>query len=268
MNHLKSILKIIFLLISFQISAGAQSLVLCEKYDDYGSPTGVYSKWDIEKGGGSIYILYREPSALSSSSSWYLYIDKDWHNSDVYTAYNTIEIHPEAGKSWTVYDYNFTEAGKFKASIQKDGQPQASTYFEINIPEAPSPVTATETPAGDEPDTYYYENSEVFLCSSLDEYKQPVDIKTVFSLNGGSSVNLTVYITNNGMPIKTKQIVAVVYDDAEGKHEYDRYKLDVEPQWDFIHFPQVFTAPGRYLIDVFNENATYINSTSVITIVE
>ncbi len=268
MNYLKSILKIIFLLSSFQLSAGAQSLVLCEKYDDYGSPTGVYSKWDIDKSGGSIYILYREPAALSSNSSWYLYIDKDWNNSDVYTTYGTLKIYPQEGKSWVAYDYRFTEGGKFKVSIQKDGQSQASTYFEISIAEAPSPVTATDKPAGDVPDTYYYENSKVFLCSSLDENKQPVDVKTVFSINGGRSISLTVYITNNGIPFKTNQLFAVIYDDAEGKHEYDSFKFDVEPQWDFFHFPQEFILPGSYLIDIYNENETYINSSSLITIIE
>ena len=43
-----------------QDGQGSQSVVLCEKYDEFGTASGVYGSWNVDLAGGYVYIVYKQ----------------------------------------------------------------------------------------------------------------------------------------------------------------------------------------------------------------
>lgn len=245
----------ILLLISFLSSVHAQSVVLCESYDTDGKASGIYSSWDISSSGSYIYILFSQNAPIRGGL-WYLYIDKDYDNTGVYSPIETIEIKPETGKKWFVHDQKFTSAGKYKAAVMRDGIEQASTYFELGYKEG-----ETTNSASDEPDTYYYENSIVQFCTSVDASGNPVGVSESFKLNAEGSVTVAVYVENDGNPFKTDKFNVDIFDDKE--NAVDSYSLDIQPEWDYVKFEQKFNRPGVYYVDIYTANDVFINTGTV-----
>jgi len=251
------ILLFLPLLFSFFSHIHAQSIVLCESYDTKGNPSGIGSSWVVKPGGASVYMLYRQPTAIQSGT-WYIYVDYDWDETGELSAYNTVEIEPEAGKNWFVYDSKFEDAGKYKAMVMHDGIEVASTNFQISI-ESGNVTTAEDS--DDEIDTYYYENSSVGFCNSVDASGTPEGLSETFSLDGKESISVTIYVENGGQPFKTKQVLVNIYKDEETA-PYGKYSLDIQSEWDFMSFKQAFTQPGTYIVDIYNDDI-YINTGTV-----
>ncbi len=270
---MKRFTKIFFsiLFISFfSVGAYAQKVVLCSDYSSDGNPIDIYSEWDINPSGGYIYILYNQPNYLSASETWYLYIDKDWDNNGKYSAYETIPLTPKEGKKWIVYDYKFTEAGKYIASIHKGGKEQARSYFQINVKGKDTGNNTTNNSGSnssddEEVDTYYYELSEIKFCTELDSENKPLNEQTEFHLNSGS-VKVKVYLSNDELPFKTNKLVVSIYKGSETTNAYKSFTVDIQPEWDYVSFNSVFTEPGTYFIDIYTEGDVYINTSPEITI--
>lgn len=255
MLRYKHALAMLILFGAFLTRINAQSIVLCESYDDQGNPTGVYSSWDIKEGGGYIYLVYNQSSPLQDGT-WYLYLDYDWDNVGTYQAYETFPITPERGKRWFMYDYKFTDVGKYKAAVMYNGEQQAVTYFEINYEDGAAPATTT---TDKEVDTYYYEDSKITFCTSVDAEGYPVGATNTFSMNGTGTVDATIYLENNGKPFKTTKMFVDIY--KEGTEEvWSTYSIDVQPDWDYVKFVQTFNRAGTYYVDMFNADDTFINT--------
>lgn len=261
MLRYKHALTTIILLIAFIVRMNAQSLVLCESYDDQGTPTGVYTNWDIPADGGYVYLVYNQNSPLQDGL-WYLYIDYDWDNVGTYQAYETFSITPERGKRWFMYDYKFKDAGKYKASIMYNGVEQAVTYFQIAFADGAAPVTTDKAI-----DTYYYENSNIVFCTSVDAEGYPVGVATTFSMKRTGSVDVSVYLDNNGVPFKANKMFVDIYQDGIDE-VWDTFTIDVQPDWDYVKFVQTFTKAGTYYIDMFTGDDIFINTSDNLTITE
>ena len=262
MLRYKHALATIILVVAFIFRINAQSLVLCESYDDQGKPTGVFTEWDIPADGGYVYLLYNQNSPLQDGL-WYLYIDYDWDNVGTYQAYETFSITPERGKRWFMYDYKFSDVGKYKASVMFNGVEQAVTYFEIAFAKDATPATPSTT--GNEVDTYYYENSNITFCTSVDAEGYPVGEATSFSMNGTNTVDVSVYLDNNGVPFKVTKMYVDIYQDGVNE-VWDSYSLDVQPDWDYVKFVQTFTKAGTYYVDIFTGDDVFINTSDDLTI--
>ena len=238
--------------------AKSQTVVLCDTYDTNGKATGIYSSWDIDPGGGNVYIVYNQYS-LIDNGTWYLYIDYDWHNDGEFGAYESIQLTPDVSKTWLAYDYKFTEGGNYKVMIMHNGVEAASTDVKINV--TGTPATST-TSASDVIDTYYYEDSEIVFCSSVDDVGNPVGVSGTFSLGSAGSVTVVVYLDGKGKPFKTTHIFADIYEGDEDD-PYDSFGFDVQADWDYVKFNNVFTKPGEYTIDLYNNDDIYINTGTV-----
>lgn len=262
MFRLKHAFATILLLLTFLTRIQAQSLVLCESYDDQGTPSGVYADWDIPAEGGYVYLVYNQNSTLNEDGLWYLYIDYDWDNVGTYQAYETFAITPERGKRWFMYDYKFKDVGKYKASVMYNGTEQAVTYFTIGFAEGATPVTTDKAI-----DTYYYENSNIVFCTSVDAEGYPVGEATSFSMKRTGTVDVSVYLDNKGVPFKTTKMFVDIY--KEGVDEvWDSYSIDVQPDWDYVKFVQTFTKAGTYYVDMFTGDDIFINTSDNLTITE
>ncbi len=255
MKRIKHILSALLFIVALAQGVNAQSVVLCESYDTGGNPTGIYTSWEIKSTGGYVYILYRQPGVLGSGT-WYLYLDYDWDDNGKYSAYETLSFTPEEGKNWSVYDFKFTESGKYKAIIMKDGVELASTYFEITM----QPGAATDSE--EEVDTYYYEDSEILFCTSVDSVGNPSGTSTRFSLGASGTANVVVYLSNNYKAFKTTKMYVDVYSSATNE-KVDDFSIDVEADWDFVKFTQPFTNTGDFYIDIYNADDVFINTATV-----
>lgn len=244
-------LSITVLLLAFFCRVHAQSVVLCESYDTEGKASGIYSTWSIKAEGSSVYVLYNQ-STIMQSGTWYLYIDRDYDNTGNYDPAETLPIEP-AGKNWFVYDLLLTDSGKYKATVMRDGLEQASTYYEVNYKEGEGSVTTD-----DATDTYYYENSTVQFCTSVDAGGTPAGVTETFTLHGASSVTFRVYVENNGNPFKTTQMFIDIFDN-DG-NDIDSYSVDVQPDWTYFSFGQTLDKPGIYNFDVYTDDDIFVNS--------
>lgn len=250
---MKTISYILFTLFSIFTLRAQNTLQLCEKYDENGTASGVYSEWTITPTAGYIYILYNQPRNLTSGL-WYLYIDKDWDNTGVFSAYETINLTPDESKNWIVYDYNFKEAGDYKAYIMYNGVQMAGTSFNLKMDGS---ATSTSTSL-DEIDTYYYESSNVVFCQSVDDNGQLSGVKSVFDRVGGNA-EVMIYISNSEKPFKTNKIYLDVYKTGSDEL-YDSDSFEIEEDWDWIKFKYTFSEPGEYVFDLYTANDIFINS--------
>jgi hypothetical protein len=255
----KHTLSLITLIVGVVFSIQAQSLVLCESYDDKGTASGVYTAWDIKAGGSYVYILYNQPYAFSEGL-WYLYIDYDWNNTGTLSAYETISLTPERGKNWLVYDYQFKDIGNYRAYIMKDGVEQASVNFNIDYAEGEA---ALANPTADVIDTYYYEDSEITFCGSVDDSGNPVGIATEFYIGGNGKATFKAYLDNNFKPVKTTLIYVDVYKDGITE-PVDAFSITVEPDWDYVHFLLELTSTGLYHVDMYTADDVFINTADVV----
>jgi hypothetical protein len=254
-------LSLLLLTISFfALSAVAQSIVLCEDYNKTtGEATGVYKTWDIKSDGGFIYVVYNQPRKISSGS-WYLYIDKDWDDNGKYSAFETIELDEDVSKTWLMYDFKFTEKGKYKVDIMKDGVSQATTYTTIQFADGEEGKSTSED-EDEEVDTYYYENSEIIFCESVSADGDPESEATTFKANREGTREVTIYLSND-KAFKTTKMYVDIYD-SKSNEKIDDFTIDVEVDWDWVKFKQTFTKPGEYYIDIYNEDDTFINTATV-----
>jgi len=242
-------------------TATAQSIVLCESYDTNGNATGIYNTWDINADGGYVYIVYKQPNTFTPGT-WYLYMDYDWNKTGVLTAYETISLDPERGKNWLVYDYKFKDVGKYRAYIMKDGVEQASVNFEIQYADGVTPASTTTSSTID---TYYYEDSFVEFCSSVDSNGRSVNPVTSYTLPSGGIVETVVLLDNDFKEFKTTKIWVDIYKD-NAEEPYDTFSVDVQESWDYCWFKVKFTAPGTYYVDLYTADDIFIN-TGTITVV-
>lgn len=256
----KHALTLIALILGVFFRIQAQSIVLCESYDDKGNASGVYTSWDIKAEGSYVYILYNQPYSFSSGL-WYLYIDYDWNNNGTLSAYETISLEPERGKNWLVYDYKFKDVGKFRAYIMKDGVELASVNFTISYADGETP---SSTLTGDsEIDTYYYEDSEIAFCGSVDSSGNPIGIASEFYMGGNGKATFKAYLDNNFKPIQTSLIYVDIYKDGI-TDPVDAFSISVQPDWDYIHFLIELTSPGLYHVDMYTADDIFINTADVV----
>lgn len=263
-NFTKIISSVLFIL-SLTVSTYAQKVVLCSDYTSNGTPSGIYTEWDINPSGGFIYILYNQPSYISTRDTWHLYIDKDWDDNGKYSAYETIPLTPNEGKKWIVYDYKFTEKGKYIVSIQKNGIEQAQSFCRISFKSNNTDGNSSNDD-DDSIDTYYYEYSEIKLCTNLDSDNKPLDESTEFQINRETgNVKVKIFLSNDA-PLKTDKLNVSIYKGADSKSAYKEYTVDIQPEWDYVSFNNTFTEPGTYFIDIYTKNGIYINTSSEIII--
>ncbi len=267
--QIKHTLMAFMLMFAVAGRAHAQSIVMCESYDEKGAPSGIYTSWDIQADGGFVYILYSQPATFNTSSLWYLYIDYDWYNNGNLSAYETISLTPERGKNWIVYDYKFKDVGKYRAYVMKDGVEQASVNFTINWAEGVTPPAGTTTGATTGTttsgvDTYYYEDSFIQFCSSVNTDGTCNNPATSYVIpTGSSSVESTVLLDNNLKDFKTKTIWVDIYKDG-AEDPFDSFSVAVEETWNFCWFKVSFSAPGTYYIDTYTADDIFINTASVV----
>lgn len=257
---MKKITLIISVLIATAFSLTAQttlpSLVLCSDYDKLtGSPSGIYSNWDINTETGSyIYVIYTQEKSIKDELR--LKVErKDESGYYIHSGLYYFTIDTKTGVNWAMYDLLFTQIGDYKLSVLgKSDKVLASTTTNIAAMPASSELGITDS---GETDTYYYENSVVRFGTSANQ-SDLVGETDVFYLNNGVA-KFTALLEQDEDLLLTK----VYVDIYRGEEVILNTSYTVgDTKWNYITIPVEITEPGSYYMDFYNQNDVFINSGS------
>ncbi|MCB9034429.1 MAG: hypothetical protein H6553_11365 [Chitinophagales bacterium] len=256
-------LLFIALLMIGSVVANAQKIVTCESYNENtGEPSGIYSTWSIKQDGGYVYILYNQPKAIKGVLD--LYIDKYFNGK--YVPYETLKFDVESNSNWALYDYFFTEPGKYRIIALKDKTELASTEVTIkyadNASSSNSNYNDREDEDNEEVDTWYYEETEIVFGTGLDKNNNFAvqgqnDEFTIPREKGYVDVAL---ILKGDVEFKTDLIYVDIY---LGDDFIETLEVNVEPNWNIVSTNYKFTKRGTYSIEMYNADEVYINDADV-----
>jgi hypothetical protein len=106
-------------------------------------------------------------------------------------------------------------------------------------------------------DTYYYEYTEVIFADDVSPDGEAVNEKSIFQIPANGPAKITVALFNDE-PLLTKEIVVEIY--AEDNTLYDSFSISTKEEWNWCKFSIDIKEPGKYAIDLYNENDVYINT--------
>ncbi len=238
-----------------------KSIVLCDSYDDYGKAIGPSSTWNISKDKGWIYILYSHGEPIKSSIT--LYIDKK-NTSGKYVAYATKSFTYDGKKDWSVFDYNFTEAGDYKISALSAGTTLATTtatlkYLSGTTTTASNPTTTTTTTTTkDKVDTWYYDKSSLIFGEKANSSGEVITPASIFyTSGGGKDIKITYKDTK---ACKTTKVYVDIYSlDGDQEDFLETKELTTLSTQTKINTSYYFPGPGKYKVAFYNKDNTYMN---------
>ncbi len=261
---------IIALLLLVSIGVNAQTFVACSDYNkETGEPSGVYSSWDIKADGGYVYLLYSQPKNITKPLL--LYVDK-LNNSGDYVAYATENFNNSASskKNWAMYDFKFTEAGKYKIAAMQDGKELASNFLTIQFAAGEEAKKVNNTSSysdyiDEEVDTYYYEESNIVVATDVDEDFNPIGEADEFYAKRDGTIPLKIVVSNPERFATDLFYIDIYYTDPATDKENLETTLDTEVNADWVvsSTDYTFKKRGIYTIDVYNANDVFVNSTII-----
>lgn len=250
-----------FMALSFSAIAQNGKVVLCEDYDKTnGTPTGINKNWDVDKNTGSyVYIVYSQDYTIKDKLM--LYVDKK-NTSGTYVAFDTQEFtyDPKVDrKKWAMYDYKFTESGDYRISVMGNGDDAlAVTYTNIGYMKDKDSETSSKDPDG-VTDTYYYEDSKIKFGESSTSQGEIIGESSIFRLVNGKK-DIACVLTQD-KALKVKSITVAVYTGENYTEKVSEETFSVASRdWDWVKVPVSVTKVGKYVVDIYNENDTFINS--------
>ncbi|MGG9971974.1 hypothetical protein ACQ33O_09300 [Ferruginibacter sp. SUN002] len=253
MKKLILALSIILLNVSLGFAQN-EKVVLCTDYDKTtGQPIGINKDWDIKKTGSYVYIVYSQDRAINESLT--LQVDKkNAAGNFVFYARESFYNNISDKKKWAMYDYKFTSDGDYRVSVLgKNNVTLAKTmaniaYMSDEGTSNPSAITNSD----------YYASSTVAFGESVENAKLVGEASTFKLVNG--SKHLVCLITNDSA-FKTKSVTLYVYTGANYKEKAYQETFTVgDLDWDWIKVPVDATKVGKYVVDIYNDKDTFINS--------
>ena len=224
-------------------SSSGKSIVLCESYNDYGKATGIYSTWNIKSVGGFVYILYNNNGKNIKNTLW-LYVDKKNENGK-YVPFETKTFDINKNKSWSAYDFKFTETGNYKISAVSSNGEEAVTYATIKLADGEKEKT----------------EKTIVTCESYDDYGKPVGKGNEWDITADKGY---VYILfDNGEPITNSVSLFIDKKNAKGEYAiYDTKTFETSDSKDWSVYDYKFKEGGDYKLSAYS-NGEYVATTFV-----
>lgn len=253
----------LFFILTLSSSVFSQKIYFCESYTDNGDPIGVNSTWTIQAGGGAVYFLFNNNNNYLYSPKMYIYIDKQ--SGYDYLAYKTLSMNTSTNATWAVYDYTFTEPGYYKVRfLNQDYQTLATEYCTIKMATATASMANSNSYANNEiVDTYYYGNSSIKFCSSVDANYNAVGANTTFNISSSQGGYVYVLIKNNEQAFKSNKLYVDIYKGNNYSEFVETKTYDITPSWASFNFAYTFYQAGQYVFKAYNGNNTLINTAYV-----
>ncbi len=263
---MKNLTLLLFTFLSFSFVAIAQGekVVLCDDYNKTdGTPSGVDNNWDIDKVKGSyVYVVYSQDYVIKDKLM--LYVDKKNSNGS-YIAFATEEFtyNPATDrKKWAMFDYLFTESGDYRISVMgKADDALAVTYTNIGyMKDKDGSGTSEKTSSKDGiTDTYYYEGSKLTFGESIDDKAVMSGQSSDFRLKNGKRDLVCKLEHEKALKVKSVSVTVYYGDDYKEKVSSETYTVG-DLSWDWVKVPISVSKAGKYVVDIYNENDTFINS--------
>ncbi len=241
----------IIILFSF-VNVNSQNLYFCTGHTSNGAPINQTNTLKIEPSGSYIFILLQNYQKLKPQL-FYLFIDKK--NGKAYDPFDSKVIRLFKKKSWLVYNYKFTEPGKYKVYFLDSEQKKiAQDTLRVRLKEKylTDKIIATSD---------YYANCEFLFCEIVLGGK-PVHIrdKAFLKKNHG----LMFGYLDNGLPLNSSKLIVDVWiknpETGDFDELYETKRFKIVPEWSFTYFKYIFKKPGYYKFSVYNEDNVLIKS--------
>jgi hypothetical protein len=234
-------------------STTKKTIALCESYDDYGNVIGENKTWNINQDGGWVYILYNHGENITSQIN--LKVEKK-STSGSYVSYQNKNFVNDEIRSWSVYDFNFKEAGDYKISAEKNGTLLASTTATIKIKD--DVKEEKEASSQDKVDTWYYDGSKVVFGDKANATGITQGESAVFKITNNLKEVAIVY--SDSKPCKTTLIYVDIYEITEDGDEFlETIELPTLPTQKIISTSYKFTKEGSYKVSFYNADNTFMN---------
>ncbi len=257
---MKSIKYFLILLILFSASVYSQEIYFCKSFTEDGEPIDADQTWGIKAWGSLVYILYNNGDEPIDDDIGYFFIDKyDGRN---YQPFDSKVVRIETGKTWSVYNYKFTEPGKYEVYFMNSTQKRLATST-VNIILADEQSTRNRFFT-----SRYYDEVEFIFCQIVINGK-PKNIRRSTSLSQDAG-QIYIFLNSNDS-LKTSILQMNVWRKTEDSMNFDEFietkKYKVEPTWFDTFFRYIFKETGEYQVSIYNENEQLIKS-NYITVTE
>ncbi len=258
-----ALLLITFISFSTPLLAQNEKVVLCGDYNKTdGTPSDINKNWDIEKEKGSyVYVLYSQDKIIKDKLM--LYLDKKNTNGS-YIAYETLEFTYDPivdKKNWAMYDCKFTEAGDYRISVMGKGDDAlALVYANIAYLKSSDDDKDKVKEAGndDAGDTFYYEDAKITFGESVTDGEMTGEA-TEFRLISGKR-EITCMLQQD-KDLKCEEVTVTIYGGTDYKDKISDEKFTVASlDWDWIKMPITVRKIGKYVVNIYNQEDTFIGS--------
>ncbi|MBK6731427.1 MAG: hypothetical protein IPG60_10875 [Bacteroidetes bacterium] len=250
---MKKTLLMFFTLSIGLLSFAQNSVVLCEAYNEEGKTTGVGDIWYIQPDGAKINIVYKQEELITEPIQ--LQINKLNESTEAFSTYTLVDMVTQEGKNWAVNEYQLIEAGKYQIIVMLGKKELAINYFEISI------LLNSEEKSYYEIDMdNYYRFATTSIGTSISSEGKLEGKSNEFILGDNDKLELVILVTNESKFATDKLIIELRgYED----NPIDEFMANVDPNWDEVNFPITFSNKGFFYIDIFTEDYTFINYTSI-----
>lgn len=246
----------LFLLLNFHNSFAQNKLFLCTGYNEDGRTEGTFENWTIQKDGNFMYIFYQ--SATPINDTLFVTLERVFNRRDSnYYEYDHYYLVPDVSKKWAVNKYTFTQAGNYKIRVyDRTGNELAAPYTaEIDMDEK-AYIDMHFT------DTWYYEQSSIFF------YEKAVGDSMIGKSNlfkyEAPQTKVMVYIDQSKTKtFKTNHFFVSVYTADKCREFINSYTYYVKEDWHWTFVPLYFNKPGKYSVEIYNDDDVFINSAAV-----
>lgn len=228
----------------------SQRIYFCSNYTDYGDPVSAGNTWNINSGGGNVYILFQNAGRPLNVNTITIYIDK-LNTSSQYAAWDNKYPSVNPDKTWAVIDYKFTTAGDYRVTVLINLVEIVKEYISIKLNN--SVTTAS--------DILYYSGATVTPGTGIDATSGYVyGVNGPFYLDSRSEAKIYFKVSNGEKSLNTSQLIVDIYK-KNSSDKFDFYRTEkfdaVNLNW--VYFVSTFYAKGSYRASVYNAGSNWIN---------
>lgn len=245
MNQLIFIILITFSVIS------AQTIYVSDSATDENIPINANNEWTIEHYGKKLHIILDTENRKIDGDVIYLFIDK--FENGRYLPFDSKSISNNS-KNKILFDYVFTEAGKYKLYHVDISQAKIAS-IDITIAEDKNASDINSRIAN-------YSNAKLNFYKNILYGGVTIGHTHQISINEDFG-EIHVKITNN-TPLNTDVILVYFWRKEHRSFEYDQFveskKFSVERNWNSTFFKYKFNLAGEYKIVVYNQDEVLIGS--------
>lgn len=107
-------------------------------------------------------------------------------------------------------------------------------------------------------DTYYYEYSFVAFGEGKSDDGFLLGESEYFTLKDNQI--LIYMLLEQEDPLMTSKLYIELYEGEDFENFVDTIEVDIQSEWNYVIVPLNFDKKGKYVLDIYSHNDTYINS--------